>query len=327
MKTCKPWLMALVLGLTIPAVQSQPKATKKPGVPERQKPLSALVPDAIVSIPGSPDWIGIDDAVWISNYPKNNVSRIDPKTNQVAAVVEIGSKPCSGLASGFGSVWAPVCGDKKLVRIDAKTNRVVASIPTEIGDNEGTLAAGFGSVWLMTDKNGTLARIDPVQNKIVSTIKIAPGSYVIARGEGALWVSSSEKNLVTRVDPASERVTATIPVGKTPRFLAAGEGSVWVLNQADGSVSRIDAKSNKVVATIAVGVPGEGGDIAVGECAVWVTAIDVPMTRIDPATNQVVVQFVGPGGDATRVGLGSLWLSNHGQHNVWRLDPKKIVGK
>ena len=126
------------------------------------------------------------------------------------------------------------------------------------------------------------------------------------------------------MDAKTEKVVATIPVGPTPRFLAAGLGSVWTLNQGDGSVSRIDPATNKVSATIEVGVPGEGGDIAVGEGAVWVTAIGKPLSKIDPATNRVVTQYVGKGGDALRVGLGSLWLSNHEFHEVWRIDPKGL---
>jgi YVTN family beta-propeller protein len=323
----KKWRIAGVAAIAILGASGQLKATKKPGVPSVQRPLSALAPGTVIQVPGSPDWIGIDDFIWISNSVKNSISKIDPKTNQVIMVVDAGNKPCAGLANAFGSVWTPVCADKRLARIDPKTGHVTASIPMEIPDSEGMLAAGFGSIWIMTDKLGTLARIDPAQNKMVAKIAIAPGSYDIATGEGSVWVTSVEKNLVTRVDPATNRVAATIPVGKTPRFLATGEGAAWVLNQADGSVSRIDPKTNKVVATIEVGVPGEGGDIAVGEGAVWVTAIDVPMSRIDPKTNRVVVQFVGPGGDATRVAFGSVWLSNHGQQNVWRLDPKKIVFK
>jgi virginiamycin B lyase len=35
-------------------------------------------------------------------------------------------------------------------------------------------------------------------------------------------------------------------------------------------------------------------------------------------------QFFGPGGDAIRVGHGSVWLSNLRQSNVWRLDPKRV---
>ena len=77
-------------------------------------------------------------------------------------------------------------------------------------------------------------------------------------------------------------------------------------------------------ATIEVGVPGPGGDIAVGEGAVWVSANGKPLSKIDPATNRVVTQYVGKGGDALRVGLGSLWLSNHEFHEVWRIDPKGL---
>jgi YVTN family beta-propeller protein len=126
------------------------------------------------------------------------------------------------------------------------------------------------------------------------------------------------------VDPTTNLVVETIAVGKQPRFLAVGEGGVWTLNQGDGSVTRVDPKTNKVAATIEAGVPGPGGDIAAGEGSVWVTSFGFPISRIDPETNKVVQQFVGDGGDALRVGLGSVWLSNLRQHNVWRLDPKRI---
>src|SRR5439155_324193 len=81
----------------------------------------------------------------------------------------------------------------------------------------------------------------------------------------AVWVSNTEKSTVTRVDPHTNLIVETIPVGKSPRFIAVGAGAVWAVNQGDGSVSRIDPKTNKVAATIEVGVPGGGGDIAVGE--------------------------------------------------------------
>jgi YVTN family beta-propeller protein len=99
------------------------------------------------------------------------------------------------------------------------------------------------------------------------------------------------------------------------------EDHVWVLNQGDGTVSRVDATANRVVATIPVGVPGPGGDIAAGEGSVWVTAINVPLTRVDTKKNKVAVQFVGKGGDAMRVGLGSLWLCSFFLQEVWRVNP------
>lgn len=289
-----------------------------------QHPMSELHATAKFSIPGSPDWVAIGDSVWISNNPKSNISELDPKTNQVAAVIEVAKTPCSGLAIAFDSVWVPICSDGSVERVDVKSHKIVASIPSGVANTEGGIAAGEGSIWMPSDAAGILSRIDPASNRVLSKIAISSGSFTATFDSGSVWITSTKNNLLTRVDAKSEKVVAKIPVGPSPRFLAAGLGSIWTLNQGDGSVSRVDPGTNKVSATITVGVPGPGGDIAVGEGAVWVTAIGKPLSKIDPATNRVVVQYVGKGGDALRVGLGSLWLSNHEFHEVWRLDPKSL---
>ncbi len=279
-------------------------------------------------MPGAPDWIAVGDEVWISNKPKDAVIRIDPKTNAVVATIAAGKRPCSGLAIGFGSLWVPLCGDQTtaqgLARVDLKTGTVAATISISIGNSEGGIATGASSVWLMTDNRGTLARIDPETNTVVAEIMVPAGSYTVAFGEKAVWVTNTDSDTLTRVEPDTNLVAETIPVGKRPRFLAVGEGSVWTLNQEDGSVTRVDAKTNRVVATIQVGIPGGGGDIAIGAGSVWATSFGFPISRIDPSTNTVVQQFVGKGGDAIRVGIGSVWLSNLEASTVWRLDPKRV---
>lgn len=289
-----------------------------------QHPMSDLHAIAKFSIPGSPDWVAIGDSVWISNNPKNNISRLDASSNKVGAVITVAKNPCSGLAIAFGSVWVPICSDGSVQRVDAKSEKVVASIPSGVANTEGGITAGEGSIWMPSDTAGVLSRIDPATNKVVSKIAIPAGSFTAAFDGGSVWITSTKNNLLTRVDAKTEKVVVRIPVGPTPRFLAAGFGSIWTLNQGDGSVSRVDTATNKVSATIQVGVPGPGGDIAVGEGAVWVSAIGKPLSKIDAATNRVVTQYVGKGGDALRVGLGSLWLSNHELHEVWRIDPKGL---
>jgi YVTN family beta-propeller protein len=312
----------LLVGLSVVQTARPPKpGVKTPGV---KIPIDRLKPEAIFPYPGAPDWIAIDESVWVSNRPKDSIARFDPKTNTVAATIAVGKGPCSGLAVGFGSLWVPNCGDNTLARVDLKTGAITATIPTGIASSEGSIATGAGSVWLVTDTKGTLARFDPATNALVAEIYVSPGSYGLAFGEDALWVTSTEKSTVTRVDPHTNLVVEVIPVGKSPRFITTGAGAVWTLNQDEGNVSRIDPKTNKVVATIDVGVPGPGGDIAVGEGSVWVTAFEFPLSRIDPSTNTVVQQFMGPGGDAVRVGLGSVWLSNIRAGNVWRIDPRRV---
>jgi streptogramin lyase len=299
---------------------------KRPGVtdPSVRIPIERLKPDQVFDVPGAPDWIAIDEDVWISNEPDDTVMRIDPRANKAIGPIKVGKAPCSGLAAGFGSLWVPMCGDSALGRVDLKTGKVVSATPMTVGDSEGGIAVGAGSVWLMTDAKGTLARIDPATGKAVAEITVAPGSFGLAFGDDAVWVTSSEKNLLVRVNAYTNVVEQAIAVGPGPRFLTFGEGGVWTLNQGDGSITRVDPKTNKVVATIRAGIPGRGGEISAGEGSVWATSFEFPITRIDPATNTVAQQFFGPGGDAIRAGRGSVWLSNLRQGNVWRLDPKRI---
>jgi YVTN family beta-propeller protein len=291
-----------------------------PGV---QRSIVAIRPEAVFPVEGTPDWLVItEDAVWVTSSKVNHVARLDASTNKVSLIVTI-PKPCSGLAAGFGSLWVPSCGNHTLDRVDPQTGKIVAEIPVGPADSEGGVTIGDGSVWLAADKQGVLSRIDPDTNKVVANISITSGSYVPVFAEGSVWITSSEHNLLTRVDTQSNRVVATIPIGPQPRFATVGAGSVWTLNQGDGTISRVDMKTNGLTATISAGIPGQGGEIAFGEGSVWATIFKIPITRIDPASNQVVQQWTGPGGDSIRVGHGSVWLSNLAQGNVWRLNPKQ----
>src|SRR5262249_12522741 len=178
-----------LLALLLSAATSQtpkPARPPRPGVktPGVRVPMALLKPDAVFEVPGAPDWLAIDESVWVSNEPKNTVARLDPKTNKVMAVIPVGKAPCSGLATGFGSLWVPLCGDQALARVDLKEGKVTATIPIGIGDSEGGLASGAGSIWLVTDKKGTLARIDPASNKVVAEIQVPAGSFTVAFGEG-----------------------------------------------------------------------------------------------------------------------------------------------
>jgi virginiamycin B lyase len=285
--------------------------------------MADIHPDAIFAVEGQPDWMVVtDDAVWVTSSNVNHVVRLDAATNRPTLIVNI-RKPCSGLASGFGSIWVPSCGAHALVRVDPQIGKILAQIPASPADSEGGVTTGDGSIWLATNKNGLLVRVDPQTNKVVAKIQIPAGSYVPAFAEGAIWITSTAHNLLTRVDPQSNRVLTTIPVGPQPRFLTVGAGSVWTLNQGDGTISRVDIKTNKLVATISAGIPGTGGEIAFGEGSVWATVFEIPISRIDPASNAVVQQWAGPGGDSIRVGHGSVWLSDLAHGAVWRLNPNQ----
>jgi len=297
----------------------------KPGVstPAVRRAMADIHPRATFVVAGSPDWMAVtDDAVWVTSASADHVVRLDANTNKRTTIVTI-KKPCSGLAAGFGSIWSPSCGSHNLARIDDRTGKIQSEIAVGPADSEGGITLGAGSIWMASDKKGVLARIDPITNKVSAEIEIPSGSFGVAFGDGAVWITSTDHNLLTRVDPQSNKVVASISVGPQPRFLAVGGGSVWTLNQGDGTISRVEEQGNKLVANIPAGIPGPGGEIAYGEGSVWATAIQIPITRIDPATNAVVQQWFGTGGDSIRVGHGSVWLTDLFHGKVWRLDPKQ----
>jgi YVTN family beta-propeller protein len=322
--------MALVTCFVLCSVwaqQQKPVRTTRSGVstPGVKRDISTLKPIAVLPVEGAPDFqVVTSDAVWVANGPRNTIHKLDAKTNKVVAAVEVGKLPCAGLVAGFGSLWIPSCMDKTLSRFDLKTNQVSATIPVGPADSEGGFTAGPDSIWILTDKKGILSRIDPETNHLVAEIQVPSGSAVCVTGEdGAVWVTSTEHSMVVRVDPKTNLITDRIAVGSQPRFTSSGGGAIWTLNQGDGTVSRIDVRTRKLVASIDLGAPGGGGEIAYGEGFVWVSVFDLPLTQIDPDTNKVIKQWTGSGGDAVRVGHGSIWLSNLRQQNVWRLDPKQ----
>jgi YVTN family beta-propeller protein len=318
----------LFLAVAVQAQQPGKKHEPPPGVntPGVKRELSSITPIAVFDAgSGAPDWqVLTEDAVWVTNGPRNLIHRLDVNTNKIAANITVGKRPCSGLAAGFGSIWVPNCGDKTISRIDIATNTVVATVPIGPGESEGGIATSEDAVWLVTDPKGTLSRIDPKTNTVIASIDVPAGSAAVVYGDGAIWVTTPGKNMLTRVDAATNKVTDSIPVGTGARFETFGGGCVWTLNQGDGTISRIDAGSRKVTATVEAGIPGQGGEIAYGFGHVWATLFQIPISEIDPATNKVIRQWVGAGGDSIRAGHGSIWLSNLRAHNIWRIDPKQF---
>jgi len=306
--------------------KQRPKRPPRPGVstPGVRRDIKAIVPDAIFPAPGTPDWqVSTPEAEWVSNAPKNTLHRMDPKTNTVTAVIEVGKKPCSGLAAGFGSIWVPNCGDKTISRVDIQTNKVVATLQVPPSVSEGGIAASEDAVWIVTDVKGVLSKIDPKKNAVIAEVPVPPNSAGVVFFDGKIWVTSPDSNMLTGVDPKANKVVYSVEVGPKPRFVTAGAGSVWTLNQGDGTVSRVDAKTGKLIANIECGLPGTGGEIAFGAGYVWATVFEIPITQIDPATNKVVKQWFGDGGDSIRIAHNSVWLSNLRAGNIWRFSPEQ----
>jgi YVTN family beta-propeller protein len=169
----------------------------------RALPTVSQLPRTTVAVGGGPDWMTTGgNALWIGNIDLKEVERVDVATNKVTARIKVGGNPCSGIAYGFSSVWVPICEHfqgTRLVRIDASTDRVSATLPIVPAHPEGGITVSPDSVWIATG-DGVLARLDPATNSIRQRIRVASGSQNPVYADGTIWITSTRANLLTAVD-------------------------------------------------------------------------------------------------------------------------------
>jgi DNA-binding SARP family transcriptional activator/DNA-binding beta-propeller fold protein YncE len=135
-----------------------------------------------------------EDALWVLDSA-GRVSRINARTNQVAAAFRIGAAPRSpaGLAIGEEAVWVLDTSARHLLRVDPAANNVAASIPVNVGPTDAVTAGG-DAVWVTQRTHGAVLRIDPATNQVVATIRLGHAIELgtIGFGAGRVWVAVGE---------------------------------------------------------------------------------------------------------------------------------------
>jgi virginiamycin B lyase len=166
---------------------------------------------ATTAVPSGMLWdIDVDGpSVWVGSE-LGGLFRIDAHTSRVTTIRKPGGAPEGGaggvghLAAGAGSVW--VASDGQLQRRDARSGRVVATIPWADGSFAARGAVGAGGVWFSSGQG--LARFDVTANRLVATVPAASTAGTatladiigVAADAGAVWVLTDQALL--RIDPA-----------------------------------------------------------------------------------------------------------------------------
>ena len=213
-----------------------------------------------------------------------------------------------GIAIDDTAVWIHNSAQATVVRVNPKTNQVVATIP--VGHGLGDVRLGAGFVWVLNHDDGTVSKIDPQTNTVVATIALPPPLGFLGASPGAVWVANRRQGEVMKLDPQTDQVVATIPIADGPAWMTYAAGSLWVcsLEAEQYGVTRVDLKTNTTVAQIDVG-SSKGykcsGITASSDGAIWAVLQDSSQTynlglvRIDPATNKVIATMLFPQNNVT----------------------------
>jgi DNA-binding beta-propeller fold protein YncE len=224
-------------------------------------------------------------------------------------------RPVGYFAVGFGAIWAT--GQDALVRIDLRTNRVVATIPMRVEGPEeagGSIAFGEGAVWVVSSSEtaGVVYRVDPAANRITASIPVRAGAVEVVVAAGTVWVSGGGdpgERFVSRIDARTNKLLPPISVPTNPGPIRAGLDAVWVVDCC--TFGRIDPRRGSVTE------PADHvGDIwEVGGGALWGTYSDDAsgsgVQRVDPDTGRVVARIPIPHELAMAFGLGTLWVAQN----------------
>jgi hypothetical protein len=331
---------------------------------ERRAKLAAPGPVVGPTIPVGEPGNGInglavgEGRVWVaSGGGAGSVLRIDPQRNEVVATIPV-EGDVADLAVGGGAVWAAggVCVEPlpedpdvcrlgpRVSRIDARTNRVVATIPIEppagprpAAPSVSAVAAGEGAIWVSLSRNpwtGEVVRIDPRTNSVVA--RIPTGGYVgeLRVGGDAVWVLSHREYTdetavqgasLVRIDPRTDRVAAT-PIrdeltllGGTeyPPVMAAGEDAAWVTSPSATHPTlamRVDARTNGIAREqLAV---EHFYPVAVTEDGVWFigsSGRNATLSRLNPETlaeDESISLSIGPVRAALDRATDTFWLAS-----------------
>ena len=167
-----------------------------------------------------------DDSVWIAAGP-HHVLRIDPRTNEPSASIDVGQVPI-GVALGEEALWVVTTGERAL-RIEPHTNMATTQVP--IG-YPVALTAEKRAVWV-SDSRGQVWRINPDTGTVTQTTPVGRRLVGLCGTDGAVFAADNADGTVVQIDARDGRVVGVVAVGHAPTDVASRDGIVWVSIQSE----------------------------------------------------------------------------------------------
>lgn len=135
--------------------------------------------------------------IWVTRADGAQVTVVNADTGETMATVRSGPKP-RFLTSGAGAVWTLNQGDGTLTRIDAKTRRVIQTIPLGTPGHGGDIKFGHGMVWTSFAKV-PLTVVDG-KSGLVLCQWAGPGGDALGIGHGSIWLTNYDAGTISRIE-------------------------------------------------------------------------------------------------------------------------------
>ena len=198
-----------------------------------------------------------DDALFVSDWTRNVVSRIDLKSGRITDTIPVGRSP-AGLALDIPRrrLYVADRDDGAITVIDITTTRNLGVVPTGSAPFALALAPDGKRLYVANVRSNDLAVIDTIQMRRIDTIAVGSSPYGVAvTPDGTtVLVTNQHSGTISVIDAERFAVAATIAVGHYPEgVVAISNSQAYVVNWFSGSVSAVDLVDRREINRIEVG--------------------------------------------------------------------------
>jgi predicted Ser/Thr protein kinase len=290
-----------------------PTASRSPS-PEPEEEPALTISDEIAA-GDRPNVVHVaGEKVFVGSFRERRMTVVSATSGRRLAQRPAIGRGVIDIAEGPGALWLGMAADRRLVRLNPRTGRRMASIPLPGSPTSVTVAGG--AVWtglVAGSKNepDRLLKLDPGTGAVLANVPYPFGIVALTGDARTLWVLNRRRARLQRADLTSGQIVHTMSLGSHPgRDMAYARGAVWIASPEDDAVFKVVAATNEL---ITIGVGRSPRQLAVGRDRVFVTNYaSSDLNQIDQDTSRIVGEPlslpVNP--YALAVGSGGLWVTS-----------------
>ncbi len=268
------------------------------------------------------------DAIWASLQAADQVVRIDPTTNAIAARIHVPTGPLGILADQAG-VWVTTIGSDTVsgavARIDPATNTVTGS--ADIGQRPSGLARTRQGLWVAVGHPHEVIHLSD-DLKVLDHVATTDVPVAVTVAGGRVWVGE-QNGAVEVIDPADAKVVASGTAGSDVRGFALLGNDVWSLSSGMSAAYRLEVVPTSPPVSPGPTLPTYGGDICMhallGDVKVYVDPWVSPPVWAGVSTDGGKLYLEWPSGFTMGLDHGK-WAVFDRQGNVIVHDDATLTG-
>ena len=240
---------------------------------------------------------------------------------RVVRAIHVGPRPVN-VEVAAGSAWIASTGSPTLDRVPLGGH--LRRRGPRLGFGITDITNRRGELWVTVAASRQVVRVRASTGSPIGTpIAMIGQPRAIDAGEGAVWVAEQSPwgaDTLVEIDPHTAMVVGRLPVPEGINDVRAANGAVWVLGRHKPVLIKVSAASRQRVVTLPVGRHAERLDVAAG--FVWVTDYgDDEVTRVDPKGPKIVKTDVPGRPYGLHARDDGVWVACYGDQSVVRIDP------